>query len=266
LAEFRIFVDESGTHALDYLIIGMLFVPDHGTFHKRLIGVKDSLGYYNSKKGRKSSAKYKETHMAEFKRQSDLDVVDGWMDVFLTSDAWFRCIVVDWDIWQGKYFGGPFEPDALKKRRAYKKWAEMLLQPEFSSPLAGKKPIRNAGLFLDRLLITYGYEVLEELKDRFTSGYQGATPFIRSFQHTASWKDANQALQLCDVLVGAQYQELVPSQNQFKLQARDLVARKLQTVGVDRLAAGFWKQWHLSTIRQRLPKYSAWFWQPERHR
>jgi hypothetical protein len=35
------------------------------------------------------------------------------------------------------YFGDPFEPDALKKRRAYKKWAEMLLHPELKTPTFG---------------------------------------------------------------------------------------------------------------------------------
>ena len=261
MAEFRIFVDESGTHANDYLIIGMLFVPDHGSLHKKLVEVKDSHSYLNTKTGRKSSAKYKETHVAEFKRQVDVDVVSDWMDVFLTSDAWFRAIVIDWDIWDGKHFGGPFEPAALKKRRAYKKWAEMLLQPEFSRPLPGRLPIRDANLYLDRLVVTYGYEILDELKERFTSGYKGNRPFIKSFQHTASWKDANQGLQLCDVLVGALYQELVPSTNRFKLAVRDTVAEKLQAVGVERLAAGFWKQWHYTTIREHLPKYNAWFWQ-----
>ena len=173
VAEFRIFVDESGTHANDYLIIGMLFVPDHGSLHKKLVEVKDSHSYLNTKTGRKSSAKYKETHVAEFKRQVDVDVVSDWMDVFLTSDAWFRAIVIDWDIWDGKHFGGPFEPAALKKRRAYKKWAEMLLQPEFSRPLPGRLPIRDANLYLDRLVVTYGYEILDELKGALHVWLQG---------------------------------------------------------------------------------------------
>ncbi len=257
-------MDESGTHSDEYLIIGMLFVPDHGPFHSKLIKVKEARGYYNRSPKRK--AQYKETHFTKFKSKRDVDVLSDWMDVFVASDAWFRCIIIDWSIWDGSHFGNPFEPSALKKRRAYKKWAELLLQPEFSSPLRGHRPIRNAQLYLDRLRITYGYDVLDALEERFTSKYEGDRPFIKSFQHTPSWKDANQALQLCDAMVGSIYQALVPSRSEVKLAARDMVASKLSPFGVDRLDLGFWRQWHPSTLRQRLPRFCAWVWVPESRR
>jgi len=60
-------------------------------------------------------------------------------------------VVIEWAIFEGRHFGGPFEPDALKKRRAYKKWAEMLLQPEVGA-------LTNAQFYLDRLRILYGYD------------------------------------------------------------------------------------------------------------
>lgn len=36
LMSFRIYVDEAGTHSEEWLIIGMLFVPDHGVLHAAL--------------------------------------------------------------------------------------------------------------------------------------------------------------------------------------------------------------------------------------
>ena len=44
---FRIYIDESGTHSSDWLIIGMLFVPEHGVLHAELCDVKDRHSYFN---------------------------------------------------------------------------------------------------------------------------------------------------------------------------------------------------------------------------
>jgi hypothetical protein len=256
---FRIYVDESGTHDDKWLIIGMLFVPDHGALHSDLCKAKEAVRYFNTSP--KRSARYKETHLREFRSPRDVEVAKQWIDIFCKQNCHYRCVVVDWSIWDGSYFGDPFEPEALKKRRAYKKWAEMLLHPELKSP-SGSGVICDARLFLDRLRIAYGYDALGELKIRFTENYQGAAPYIKEFQDTDSWRDANQCLQLCDLLTGALYQELVPSRRIEKLAARDYLASSLQPFGVDRLAPGFWKQFNQATLNQHLPKFSAWFWQP----
>ena len=68
--------------------------------------------------------------------------------------------MIDWSCWDGSHFGDPFEPRALQKRRAYKKWAEMLLQPEVSEP-DGKPRFTGAKLYLDKLQIMYGYDVID---------------------------------------------------------------------------------------------------------
>lgn len=256
---FRIYVDESGTHGQDWLIIGMLFVPDHGALHAALCTAKDDVGYLNTSP--KRAAKYKETHMAEFRSPRDLDVARRWIDLFVQHNCYYRSIVVDWSIWDGNHFGHAFEPDALKKRRAYKKWAEMLLHPELRSPSNGHE-IVNARLFLDRLRIIYGYDVLSELADRFTQNYHGKSPYIQDFQATDSWRDANQCLQLCDLLTGCLFQALQPATKPVKLAARDCLADKLKPFGVDRLAPGFWKQYDQSTLSKHMYKYSAWFWRP----
>ncbi len=257
----RIYVDESGTHESAWLIIGMLFVPDHGVLHAELCKVKDSIGYLN--KSPKHSAKYKETHLAGFRSPRDLQVAKLWIDLFVQHSCYFRCIVIDWSIWDGSYFGDAFDPEALKKRRAYKKWAEMLLRPEFR-PSGGNPQIFNARLYLDRLLILHGYDVIDHLRDRFTRNYEGSSPYIETFQHTDSSKDANQCLQMCDLLVGCLYQQLVPSQSPEKLGARDYLAQQLMRFGVKRMDAGFWKGFDPETLTQHFPKYSARFWRPSK--
>jgi hypothetical protein len=257
---YRIYADEAGTHDQDWLIIGMLFVPNHGALHSALCEAKDKFSYFNTSP--KRNAKYKETHLAEFRSPRDLDVAKSWIDIFASHSCYYRSIVIDWRIWNGKHFGDAFQPDALKRRKAYKKWAEMLLQPELSGK-SGRPMITNADFYLDRLNIMYGYDVVSHLRSRFTINYKGENPYIKSFQHTESWKDANQCLQLCDVLTGCLYQELNPSTKAVKLAARAHLAETLKAFGVARMAPGFWKQYDPSTLGQHLEKYSAWFWKPK---
>ncbi|HEX2049243.1 MAG TPA: DUF3800 domain-containing protein [Actinomycetota bacterium] len=256
---FRIYVDESGTHSDDWLVIGMLFVPQHGRLHSDLCRVKEEQAYFNRSTKRK--ARFKETHLTEFRSPRDVAIAKRWLDLFIKHNCYFRCIVIDWSIWDGSHFGTPFEPSALKKRRAYKKWAEMLLHPELKEPLYGGS-IRGAQLYLDRLRILYGYDVIDHLKDRFTRNYEGASPYIATFQHTESWKDANQCLQLCDLLTGCMYQVLNPAKSSVKQETWRYLGDLLRSQGVERLDPGFWRQYESGSVRKHFPKFSAWFWRP----
>ena len=253
----RIYADESGTQSDEWLVIGMLFVPDHGRLHPDLCRIKDGLNYLNS--STKRSAVYKETHFAEFKSRRDLQLGQEWIDRFLISDSVFRCVVVDWSKYQGRFFGDAFEPDALKKRRAYKKWAEMLLQPEINK-------VQDATFYLDRLRILYGYDVISSLRDRFSfhrDGNARKNCRIKDFQPTDSWKDANQCLQLCDLLTGAVYQSLCPSSNQTKLAVVDHLYERLKAFGVKSRAPGYWRGYS-QAVNKHFPKFSEWFWEPQK--
>lgn len=216
----------------------------------------------------KWNAKYREFHFVNVSTPRDVSVGKKWIDVFLAQPGHFRCLVYEWARWDGKYFGDAFEPDALKKRRAYKKWCELLLQPELSSPLDGGGAIRGAELYLDRLRIAYGYDVIDSLRERFTpaTGYRGQRPWISKFQHAASWRDAHQCLQLADLLVGCVKEELMPSSRPEKHEIRDHLADQLKPHGVRELGASFWRGYHPKSLRDKHPKFSAWFWQPERKR
>ena len=77
----RLYIDESGTHGGDWLVIGMLFVPDHGPLHSALCSVKEQQKYFNGRLDRK--ARYKETHFAEFKKNRDAVMAKAWIDRFL---------------------------------------------------------------------------------------------------------------------------------------------------------------------------------------
>jgi hypothetical protein len=250
----RIYADESGTHGGDWLIIGMLFVPDQGKLHSNLCAAKEKAGYFNQTI---RNARYKEIHFAKAKSGRDASVCKEWIDHFLGSGSFFRSVVIDWSIYEGRHFGDPFDPDALKKRRAYKKWAELLLQPEVGA-------LRNANFYLDKLRILHGYDIVQHLKERFQLDQHGEVrpnPRIRDFQATESWKDANQCLQLSDLLTGCVYQTLAPSTNSVKLQVTNYLYEKLQAHGVRNRAPGYWRGYG-SHVRNHFPKFSQWFWRP----
>lgn len=237
----------------------MLFVPNHGPLHSALIETKERLKYFNQSPKRK--ARYKETHLTRFRSPKDVRVAEEWIKLFVKHPCYFRCIIVDWSMWDSKYFGGPFEPESLKQRRAYKKWSEMLLHPELKEPLGGGS-IVHARFLLDRLTIMYGYDVLDHLRERFTQNYQGESPYVESFEHVNSWRDAHQCLQLCDLLTGCVYQSLVPAKSGHKRCTRDYLANALKQFGVCEFRAGFWKQFTPNSLRDHFPKFSAWFWKP----
>lgn len=255
----RIYVDESGTHAAEWFLVGMLFVPDHGKLHARLCDVKRRLEYFNRSPKRK--ARFREAHLAEFKSQRDLELAKAWFDAFVEDSCYFRAVVVDWSIWEPNYFGQWDEPEALKRRRAYKKWAEMLLHPELKEPSL-EHGIYNARLMLDRLRIMHGYDILDHLRERFTKNYSGESPYIESFEHVQSWRDAHQCLQLCDLLVGSVYQALVPSTKKIKSSVPDLLLESLADSGVTSLEPKFWRQFDDTSIRKRFQKFSLWYWRP----
>lgn len=248
----RLYIDEAGTHGGDWLVIGLLVVPEHPTLHNSLVRIKDERAYLDTSV---SKNRLRETHLAAFRRQGDLDVAREWIEKFIAHSCYYKCIVVDWQIWDGSHFGDPFDAGALKKRRAYKKWLEMLLCKE-----AWKH--RGAELYLDKLRICHGYEVVDELRTRFTQSYEGDFPWIKSFQYADSSRDAHQCLQLCDLLTGCVYQSLVPSTNQYKIGARDYLYKSLQSTGVKSSDPSYWRGYDKSSLDIHFPKFSEWFWKP----
>lgn len=245
----RIYVDESGTHGnSNWLIIGMLYVPDHGPLHSALCAIKEDRSYFN-KSVRK--ARYKETHLTGFKNEMDVEVAKAWIDLFLEHSCFFRSIVIDWRVWDGRYFGDAFDPDALKKRRAYKKWAEMLLEPEV-------RRFREATLYLDRLRILYGYDILPHLQERFAPPRANVRPYISRYLASDSWTDAMQCLQLADLLTGSIGQRLTPS-SPAKRAAAEYLFEKVKPYQPRATWGAYGKN-----IVARAPKFSEWFWQPDR--
>ena len=254
----NIYLDESGTHeGSEWTVIGMLFVEEHGQLHSSLLRTKKDISYLNRNPKRK--AKYGEFSMKGCRNAKSADVGKGFVDSFIKFDCYFRAIVLDNSIWQGKYFGDPFQSDALKKRRAYKKWCEMVIQRE-------KHKLSEATLHLDELRMVKDYDILEALKERFTYNYKGEKPWIRRFVHAKSWRDELQCLQLADLLCGAVYRKLNNQASEHQGIVIDYLDEKLAGYpGPKKICLGedsYWRGFHPNTLTKHFPKFSQWHWKP----
>ena len=125
--------------------------------------------------------------------------------------------------------------------------------------------------YLDRLRVLYGYDVISNLRDRFSfhkDGNRRKHCAIKEFQLTDSWKDANQCLQLCDLLTGAVFQSLCPSRNPTKLAVVDYLYSRLQQYGVKDRTPGYWRGYSEAVLSKHFPKstfqFSEWFWEPKK--
>ncbi len=196
-------------------------------------------------------ARYKEIHLTGFKRDRDVTVAKAWIDLFLKHSCYFRSIVIDWSKWDGRHFGDAFDPDALKKRRAYKKWAEMLLQPELGR-------FRDATLYLDRLRILYGYDILDHLQTRFAPPRTSVLPRISKYLPSDSWTDAMQCLQLADLLTGIVGQRLTPAASEHKRAVTEYLYAEVRPYHTESV----WGAYE-TNIQRGSRKFSEWFWKPE---
>ncbi len=255
----HIYVDEAGTHDdAPWLVIGMLFVRKHGRLHSALLKAQEDIQHYNTKPNR--SVKYAEFSLKDCRGPGKrVEVGKRFAEVFLTNDCYFRSIVFDWSIWNSSKFGDPFETQAQKKRRAYKKWCELLIHHE-------RYNLCNTDLYLDELKIVSGYDVLDHLKMRFTENYEGGKPWIRRFVHAKSWHDEQQCLQLCDLLTGGIYRRLVgETSSGGKIVVEHLAAALSNYPGPKPIRLGqasYWKMFHKRTLTDHFPKFSQWHWLP----
>ena len=115
-----IYFDESYDNDHHYLLYGALFVPPTSSLHQRI------------DESRRKHDFDREIKYNRCKNPSTLRVYKNVIDAFVEDDAYFRCVVVDQYGFDYSRFGRIDETLALKKARAYKKFAEMLLEPNVS--------------------------------------------------------------------------------------------------------------------------------------
>jgi hypothetical protein len=195
-----VYFDESYDNEHKYLLLGALFVPRGSDLFRRLESVRSETGYQG------------EIAYTRCKNVMTLRVYKRVNDEFLLDSSYFRCVVVEKYYFDYSRFGRSDESLALKQARAYKKFAEMLLNPNVTD-------VHDAVLLADQLTRCRGDEFLERIADRFNAP-NGQTTF-RHFAEVSSEQRQYQCLQVCDLLLGCVLNHLVPAMKPTKNEIRE---------------------------------------------
>lgn len=232
-----------------YLVLGALFNPSSKKIHRDFLEEKRTERYFK-KDGSVQEIKY--NYCRNRKR---LRVAISGVDCFKASSSYFRAIVVDQRPEAGydlNFFGKPYEPNSLKKAKAYKKFAELLLK--FNIP-----EIRNGVLLTDRLTRCKGDLFVPLMKELFgtPSVEVGNEPVFRHIQEVDTALEQYHVGQIGDILQGAILNELVPTVNEYKYKLREYVKGQLELPSLGR---DYWQSLSKREQDQKHPKYQIWYW------
>lgn len=202
-----IYFDESYDNAHRYLLYGALFIPSSSTLHHRFSLIRAETG-----------------HVAEIKyntckNNSRLSICRRVVDAFMEDTAYFRCVVVDQHGFDYSRFGRSDEPLSLKQARAYKKFAEMLLNPHRSY-------LENAVFLADHMSRCRGDLFLESLRACFNANAQ--RPVFRHLEEVRSNREQYQCLQVCDLLLGCVLNNLKPAKKPAKTRSGTIFVNVLE--------------------------------------
>lgn len=140
----------------------------------------------------------------------------------------------------------------MKKAKAYKKFAELLLDANTSA-------IRNAVLLTDRLTRCRGDLFVPLMKERFgirtTTGE--SQPVFRHIHEVDTALEQYHVGQIGDILQGVILNELFPTIIQYKCKLREYVKEKLE---LPSLARSYWEPLSKWEQDQKHPKYQIWYW------
>lgn len=248
-----IYFDESYDNAHKFMILGALFNPHPAFLHRRLSEIKRNHGYLNSD-GSLKEIKYNLCFCIE-----NFNICRGIIDSFLESTSWFRAIVVKSDFLDLSYFGRPYETVEIKKARAYKKFAELLIAHNTENTF-------NAVLLTDRLTRCNGDEFIERMKECFSMpgvmySINQTVPTLKHIAEVESSLEQYHVIQVCDLLTGCVLNNLVPTVNQYKNSIRLHLVGKL---GVKNLLPESWSSYSKTFAQAFLPKFNVWYWKPKR--
>ena len=148
------YLDESYDNRNTYLLLGALFLPDSKPMAAGIIRLRNQANYCE-RDGSWREIKYNNCY-----RECDYDVASAVVDLFMDSEAWFRCIVIEQAVLDLDRFGGTYETDALKRARAYKKFCELLIGHN-------SQDIEQGVLLTDRMTRCRGDRFVEVMSDAF---------------------------------------------------------------------------------------------------
>ena len=222
-----VYLDESYDNAHRFFLLGALFAPSPAKLHRAFRQVKRDEGYALP------SGEVKEVKYTDLRARKQLRVARSGLDLFMQSDSWFRCIVVDQapeSGWSLDSFGSPSESRAIKQARFYNRCTETLLR-------RGIGDVVNAVLLADRMTRCAGDDFVRLIGDAFNASREtGGPPAFRSVHEVDTARERYHLGQISDLLIGAVLNELTNPRGRrgrFKRQFKEYAKNCL---GADALA------------------------------
>ena len=165
-----IYLDESYDWTGVYFSLGALFVcGDHEIFLESFNALRREANLARPD-GTLRELKYARIKYGRYERAAIQAI-----QAFKAHNCYFRAVVIPLAQFDLDYYGKSYEADKIKRARAYKKFAEMLI--EYNTP-----ELTDGVLFADNLTrckggaLGYGDEFIEVMKQRFQYSPDGASP------------------------------------------------------------------------------------------
>lgn len=197
------------------------------------------------------------------------------IQAFKAHNCYFRAVIIPMRQFDLNYYGKPFEADKIKRARAYKKFAEMLI--EYNTP-----ELKDGILFADNLTrckggaLGFGDEFIEVMKQRFQypAGEDASPPKLKHVQEVSSEDNEYALLQVCDVLLGSTLNGILRLRKGPRMVHKERVTAKMKEIlDLPSLEKDYWQpltRLYMKEYKQGISeenyaksthhKYRLWFW------
>lgn len=270
-----IYLDESYDWRGVYFLLGALFVlSDHDVFLESFNSLKHEEGFL------REDGSLRELKYARIKYPRSERVAVKAIQAFKAHNCYFRAVVVPQGQFDLDFFGKSYEAEKIKRARAYKKFAEMLI--EYNTP-----EVSGGVLFADNLTrckgsLAQGDEFVEVMRERFQRtiydyDLNATAPKLRHIQEVSSADDEYGLLQVCDVLLGSTLNGITKSAKGPRMVYKNRVTERMREIlELPSLERDYWQpltKLYAREYKAGIPmadflrathsKYRIWFWRPK---
>jgi hypothetical protein len=270
-----IYLDETyDCHGVYFLLGALLVLEDHDIFLESFNSLKRE-ETFSRPDGTLRELKYVKIKYGKYEKAA----VKA-LQAFKAHKCYFRAVIVPLSQFDLRYFGKSYELDKIKRARAYKKFAEMLI--EYNTP-----ELAQGVLFADNLTrckgaLGHGDEFVEVMKQRFQHTIYdhdlNALPAKLKHVQEVRSVDYNYALlQVCDVLLGSTLNGILKTYKGPRMIHKNRVPEKMkELLELPSLERDYWqpltklyaREYHnkitmADYTKATHYKYRLWFWQPK---
>src|SRR5438105_8509484 len=270
LRSMIIYLDESYDWQGTYFLLGALFIrEDHDVFLESFNTIK------REEKFARPDGTLRELKYATIKHNNHERAAIKAIQIFKAQKAYFRAVIIPQSSFDLSFYGKKYEPENIKRARAYKKFAEMLI--DYNTP-----KVSDGVLFADYLSrckgqLGRGDEFIEVMKQRFVypSDELLKTPArLKHISEVPSDHPHYSLLQVCDVILGSTLNGILKVKRGRRMAHKVAVTERMKEIlEFPTYDKAYWQaleKVYIREYRDRITmeeyckgthhKYRLWFW------